>query len=170
MRIAFWASAFLLASLAAQAAERAVTASGLSVSAASVGKDAQFSVTSSDGRVRKLSLGRDAAVSRTAKNADVAVIGEVPGQLLIVTDAYPSQAKGLSRCQAGEERFLRVIGLAEGSAREVLSAKVASCLDNLELADPGLTWSASTGTLDVKWLAGPPTERRPASLTLTLTP
>jgi hypothetical protein len=63
----------------------------------------------------------------------------------------------MSYCQAGEEQFLRVIALADPPPRETLRIKTASCRGNIELASPGIAWSAQTRTLRIDWLFGPTT-------------
>jgi hypothetical protein len=58
-------------------------------------------------------------------------------------------------CQAGEERFLRVIAFEGDRPLESITTKIASCRDDIELGDPGLEWDASTATVRINWLAGP---------------
>jgi hypothetical protein len=104
---------------------------------------------------RSVLLERDGTVAPDPPPPKVDVVANLPGLALIVTDAYPSLAGGLSYCQAGEERFLRVISIANGGAAGTLVAKLASCRDNLELADPGLQWEPQISTLHIHWLRGP---------------
>jgi hypothetical protein len=56
----------------------------------------------------------------------------------------------MSFCQAGEERFLRVVSLVGERAEVALSTKLESCHQSLELAKP-ISWNAKH-TLDVAWL------------------
>jgi hypothetical protein len=83
------------------------------------------------------------------------VAGEVPGVAVVVVDTYPSAAGGMSLCQAGEERFLRVIALAAPRPAETYRAKVASCRDNVELGSAGIEWRPDSATVRVHWLSGP---------------
>ncbi len=82
------------------------------------------------------------------------VVGEGGSHILIIEDTYYSKPGGLSECKAGKEQFLRVVALGEPS-HETLSLKLASCRQNLELADPGVVWSAASGILEIHWLAAP---------------
>jgi hypothetical protein len=102
-----------------------------------------------------LTLERDATVAPDAPPIRVEIVANVPRSALVAMDTYPSRAGGLSYCQAGEESFLRVITTATGTPMESYETKVASCRDNLELADPGVEWDARTTTVLVHWLRGP---------------
>jgi len=119
----------------------------------------QYSVA--DGRLeltaspaRKVTLERDDTVAAGAAPDNLRVVGEVRKTAVVLVDTYPSKPGGLSYCQAGEERFLRVISL-EGKLRETLRIKLASCRQNIELASPGIEWNAETSTLSLHWLLGP---------------
>jgi hypothetical protein len=103
---------------------------------------------------RKLTLERDDTVAAGAAPDNLRVVGEVRKSAVVLVDTYPSKPGGLSYCQAGEERFLRVISL-EGKLRETLRVKLASCRQNIELASPGIEWNAETSTLSIHWLLGP---------------
>jgi hypothetical protein len=99
-------------------------------------------------------LDRDNTVSAEAEPGGVDVMAVSDAGVLLV-DRYASIPAGLSMCQAGEERFLRVVSLAGSAPLVALTAKVASCRDDIELADPGLEWDASASTLRINWLSGP---------------
>jgi hypothetical protein len=101
----------------------------------------------------EVDVATDATVAAGAAPRRVEAIGELPGRAVVLVDRYPSVPGGLSMCQAGEESFVRVIGLAEARPRVTFAAKVGSCLQNIELADPGLEWRADTATLRIEWLA-----------------
>jgi hypothetical protein len=109
----------------------------------------------SSGRAFRLALPRDATVGAEAAPERTAVVGEVPGVALVLTDTYASLAGGMSYCQAGEEQFLRVVPLAQGTPGDIATIKLASCRDNLELADPGVDWDAPSRTVRIRWLSGP---------------
>lgn len=100
-------------------------------------------------------LTRDQTIAPQAEPARIDVVGELPGIALVLVDRYPSLPGGLSFCQAGEENFLRVVSLAKGRERVTLQIKVASCRDNLELADAGIEWLADSRSVRINWLAGP---------------
>jgi hypothetical protein len=107
------------------------------------------------GRRPAVLFARDSTVSPDAEPGGVDVLAELPGTAIVLVDRYPSVPAGLSLCQAGEEQFLRVVSIIDGGATETLTTKVASCRDNLELAEPGLQWDASAATLRINWLTGP---------------
>ena len=107
------------------------------------------------GRAFDLAVRRDDTVAATGEPTSIDVVAEVPGVAVVVADRYPSLPGGLSYCQAGEERFLRVIAIAADSVRETLVTKIASCRQNIELAERGVEWDAPTTTLRIHWLSGP---------------
>jgi hypothetical protein len=74
---------------------------------------------------------------------------------IVLVDRYASIPGGLSLCQAGVEEFLRVVSVAGGRPTETFVVKVASCRDNIELAEPGLVWDGPASTLRIDWLTGP---------------
>jgi hypothetical protein len=82
-------------------------------------------------------------------------IAEKRGAALIFVDTYRSRAGGMSYCQAGEERFLRVFSIAQAPPRETYRVKLESCRQNIELASPGVEWVAESSTLNIHWLLGP---------------
>jgi hypothetical protein len=95
----------------------------------------------------------DATVASGTAPRRVEAIGELPGRAVVIVDRYPSVPGGLSMCQAGEESFVRVIALTTAPPRVTFSAKIGSCLQNIELAEPGLEWRADAATLRIDWLA-----------------
>lgn len=98
-----------------------------------------------------LPLKTDANVNPGSGIATVELVASVWSNTLVVQDTYASMPGPLSMCQAGQESFLRVIGLAP--LKEILSFKLASCRDDIELASPGLEWDAHTATLKIRWLS-----------------
>jgi hypothetical protein len=113
---------------------------------------------------------RDTSVAPKARPDEVKMVGEIDGgATVILADSYPSLPGGLHHCQAGHERFLRVISLSRVPPRETLRLKLESCLDNIELLTPGgLTWDPKSGVLHVAWLLGPSVEGRPETLDLSI--
>lgn len=159
MRTLFWASALAAGTLfAAAPLGKMDLPSGGSVTYSTAGSNTRFEIRTKAGQHYEVSVQRDSMVSPKAQPSKVQMLGEIPGKALILTDAYPSVALGMSLCQAGEEQFLRVITLAGGSARQTLHLKLASCRDNIELADSGLEWNPKSATLQLHWLEGPDTK------------
>jgi hypothetical protein len=95
----------------------------------------------------------DATVAVSTAARRVETIGELPERAVVVVDRYPSVPGGLSMCQAGEESFVRVVSLTGEQPRVTFTAKIGSCVQNIELADPGLEWRAETATLRIEWLS-----------------
>lgn len=114
---------------------------------------ARLEITSPGAGAQGLPLKTDANVDPRRAGATVALVASVSDKILLVQDTYASRPGPLSMCQAGEESFLRVIQLAP--LKQLLSLKLASCRDNIELASPGLEWQAATATLGIHWLSGP---------------
>jgi hypothetical protein len=164
MRIVFWASLILLVARLAAAADRKLNLPSGQTLTYSASGDCTRLVVPLPGHSSQLCLRRDDTVASNA-NASVKLIAELP-KVLILTDTYPSVPGGMSYCQAGEEVFLRVISLSGKHARETYHEKLASCRQNIELADPGVTWAAESGTLTVHWLSGP--KQKGSSETKTL--
>lgn len=104
-------------------------------------------------RVRILPLKTDASVNPKNASATVEIVARVSNTTLLIQDTYSSRPGALSMCQAGQETFLRVIALAP--LKEMLSLKLASCRENIELASPGLEWQADSRALKIRWLSGP---------------
>jgi len=164
MRTQFSASALIGASLfaagpfaapfVAPQGELTLPAGGV-VHYSTVGSKTRLEIRTKSGRSYKLNLERDSDVAANQKSVKLQLVGEVADKALILADTYPSAPLGMSYCQAGEERFLRVLTFAGPRVSETLRVKLASCRDNVEVADPGLQWDAGTGTLQVHWLQGP---------------
>lgn len=134
-----------------QTADRAAPST---VSARTAGGVTRLEIQAGADRRHSLDLERDATVAPDAEPR-VDVVGDIPGVALILVDTYPSLPGGMSYCQAGEERFLRVVSVARPRPAETYVVKVASCRDNIELADAGIEWRADRSTLRIHWLAGP---------------
>ena len=175
MRIAFWVSAaygLLIACGGPRSAAVSPTPDGSAdppgakpVPSQPVAR--QIEVQATSGTRHRLDVQVDATVSPESTPTDVQVVGEAKGALIIV-DTYASIRGGLSYCQAGEERFLRVVSLAQPTPEETLRVKLASCRQNIELGTPGLEWHSDSSTLDIKWLSGPAKPGEPAELTLRM--
>ena len=99
----------------------------------------------------QITLELDDAVAEESEPA-LHLVGDAGHNVVILEDTYPSRPGGLSYCQAGKERFLRVLDLKR-PARETLRIKLSSCVGNLELEDPGVVWKADTRSLQIHWTA-----------------
>ena len=111
---------------------------------------------------------RDATVLKNTKPRKIKIVGEVKDVAVVLIDTYPSIPGGMSYCQAGEERFLRVVSLVKKTPVETFHTKLESCRDNIELASPGLAWSAESTTLVIHWLQGPTSPGKPETRTLVI--
>lgn len=153
----FWVEGILFFSLSlcAHAQGQVRLSSGKAVTYSASGAQTVFFIPGADGRKSRLRVERDATVDTSAKPASVTLVGEIPGSALILIDAYQSIPGGMSYCQAGEERFLRVISISGKKPVETYRLKLESCRDNIELASPGLEWSAETRSLSIHWLSAP---------------
>jgi hypothetical protein len=180
MPIGSWgASALLLTGLAAcDGARRAEGESGSRESArapsapstgeaAAAGDSTRLRIRTGAGATYELTVARDSMVAPGAPPTQAEVVGELPDAIVVV-DTYPSAPLGMSFCQAGEERFLRVVATRGGRAAETLRLKVASCRENLELATPGLEWVPDSSAVRVHWLLGPGGTGAPSSRTIRI--
>lgn len=104
---------------------------------------------------------------RLDAGVDIQVIAEMESSVVVV-DTYLSRPGSGSYCQAGQERFLRILRLDNDVAQATLSIKLASCWQEIELNDPGVEWSAADSRLHVQWLFGPTSKMRPEELTIRL--
>lgn len=168
MRIAFWASAVLIAlgpiSQAVAKGSVPLPSSGTIYYSVSRGKT-KLSIQTAQGGWYVLRMERDATVSCLSDPRDLTVVGEIKGTALIIIDTYPSIPGGMSYCQAGAERFLRVISIAKKPAVETYRVKLESCRENIELGSPGVDWRPESSQLSIHWLQGPGKDQRPADLT-----
>ena len=162
----FWARGLALAALAAPSAGCTPAPIGpatLSASTTQQGRT-QLEAHAPDGRTYVGTLDRDAFVLAAAEPTETQLVGQA-GSALIIADEYPSAPLGMRFCQAGQERFLRVLKAERDSLRQTYEVKLESCRQNIELQSPGLTWEPSTRRLTVNWLMGP-NGKSPESLRL----
>jgi hypothetical protein len=171
MRIAFWASAALVVLLSATVSEARgsvhLISGGTLCYSASQGKT-KLDIRTMDGKRYVLRVERDATVSPGISPSQLTVLGEIKDTAIIFIDTYPSKHGGMSYCQAGEERFLRIVSIAQKPAVETYRIKLASCLENIELSSPGIDWHPESSKLDIHWLQGPEKNQKPAELTLQI--
>lgn len=156
MRTPYWASALALAGLLAGGTpDKLKLPSGGSVTYSGSESGTRLEIHTASGQSYETRVERDSTIAPGTAPDKVQLVGELAGKALILTDTYPSAPLGMHYCQAGEEQFLRVITLSAEKASETLRLKLASCRENIELADPGLEWNEESRTLRIHWLEGP---------------
>jgi hypothetical protein len=171
MRTAFWANLlFLILTSCAVANNPIALPSGGSLRASAKGAKTVFELRSAQGARASVQVERDGTVAPKSAPREVRIVGEVKPSVVVLVDSYPSVPGGMSYCQAGEERFLRVLSFADGKPEETFRLKVESCRDNLELASPGIEWRPESSTLAIHWLLGPTTKGKPEERTIRLSP
>ncbi len=172
MRTLSWVravGAFLAIGLVAAPAQQQVPLpSGGFVRYSSSGPNTRFQIQLKAGPRYSVSVSRDATVAANRAPSKVEVVAEVPGKSVILIDTYPSVPLGMSLCQAGEEKFLRIIALEGRRARQTLGLKIASCRDNIELADGGVQWDATAMVVHLHWLSGPVNKGKPEERAIAL--
>lgn len=157
MRITFWAS-LLLVLCAFQTAQADDAVPGRSNPAAvrTAAKSwAPLEVQSPSGTHYSVWVVRDASIPVGATPDNIEVVAEIGKRGLIFIDSYPSISGGMSYCQAGRERFLRIASIARKLAVETFHVKLESCRDDIELASAGIEWLPESATLRIHWLQGP---------------
>jgi hypothetical protein len=170
MRTAFCASALVLTSLACAATQRPGSVglpAGGSVTYMAEQSQTRFDISASD-HDYTVRVHRDATVPAQAGPARVEIVADLPHRALVLIDTYASFPGGMSLCQSGEERFLRIISIVKERAETTFSTKLASCRDNIELATPGVEWLSASSTLHVHWLEGPTKPGRPRELAIRI--
>ena len=119
-----------------------------------------------NGVSRFLALSRDSTVAPATEPSGATITGEIADSVLVIVDSYPSTPGGMSFCQAGTERFLRVLAIATAQPVETYRVKLASCLGNIELGADSTSWDAGKSQLRIYWLLGPSGAHGPESKTL----
>ena len=167
MQMQSWARLLMLTLLAPISASP--FADGIAPKAAP-GKQAgtMLEFRTSDGGNHRLRVKQDQTVPSVAKPSDIKLVGEIGQTAVILIDSYPSIPGGMSLCQAGQERFLRVISVAEKQPKETFRIKLESCRDNIELTSPGIEWQPDRSTLRIEWLQGPDKQQKPDRLSLRI--
>lgn len=156
MRTVSWASLLAIITFAsAQAQDSIALPDGGTLSYAAIGAKTRFEIRTKAGKAYVLSVLRDGTVPVNAAPTKVDVFGTIQGLAFILADTYASIPGGMSYCQAGEERFLRVFSIARRPARETFRIKLESCRQTVELANSGLNWEPARATLQLNWLQGP---------------
>lgn len=151
MQIKFLISGVLLASIFACGATTANDAS----TKKDQDQTSSLGFKLSTGEQYNIAVERDDTVAQDTRPRKVKIIGEIPKVAVILIDTYPSIPGGMSYCQAGEERFLRVVSLTKSAPEETFHVKLESCRNNIELASPGIDWLPESSKLVIHWLQGP---------------
>jgi hypothetical protein len=115
----------------------------------------KFNIKGSDNKLHQLSVQRDRTVAPNRAPKAVESFAVISESTFLLLDTYPSIRAGMSFCLAGEEKFLHIISISEKVAKETLALKLASCRENIELAEPGINWDPTNAILNINWLSGP---------------
>lgn len=142
--------------------------SGGTISYSAMGGKTRLEIRTVKGARYVLSVKRDPTVSSEIAPSKLEVVGEIKGAVIIFIDTYPSIPHGMSYCQAGEERFLRVISITGKQAVETFRVKLESCLGNKELASHGIDWHPESSMLSIHWLQGPDKMQKPDELAIRI--
>ena len=151
-----------------QAGEVLNLASGGAMTYSTQAGNTRLELSTASGTRYQASLARDATVAPQSPPANLKIVGEMKGPKFILIDTYASIPGGMSYCQAGEERFLRVLVVSGKQLQETLRMKLESCRDNLELGSPGIEWQSGTSTLKIDWLQGPSTKGKAEARTIRI--
>ncbi|HTS54982.1 MAG TPA: hypothetical protein VMH26_17050 [Burkholderiales bacterium] len=169
MRIAFWDNLLILTSLVVALAQAPLALSAPhAVHDSSEGSKSRLEIRTQEGKRYVLRVLRDSTVPSKSQPSQVQVVGELKGSAIIVVDSYRSKPGGMSYCQAGYERFLRVISVSSKAPKETFRVKIDSCRENIELASRGIEWSPESSTLRIRWLLGPSTKGTPEERTVQI--
>lgn len=171
MRIAFWASAALVALLSGspvEAKDAIPLPSGGTVCFGASRSKTKLTIRTPEGTRYVVRVERDATVAPRSAPSRLAILGEIKGTAILFVETYPSIPGGMSYCQAGEEQFLRIVSIVRKPAVETYQVKLASCRENIELASPGVEWHPESSRLVIHWLQGPEKNQKPAELTLQI--
>ncbi len=155
MRIVFLASLLTMVifiSVSSEARQFANLSDGGSIFYSTRNGKSLLVITNQRGRLYTIKVNRDSTISSTTEPSDVSVVGTIRNSVVLLIDTYPSVPGGMSYCQAGKERFLRIISMYKKRAVETLRVKVESCRENIELGSPGIEWDSKLSVLHINWL------------------
>ncbi len=120
-------------------------------------------------RALRVPVAIDPALIAPGGRHQVTPMGGARGRYLLVIDSYASRPQGLSRCQAGQESWVRLIDLR--TRREIYHRLVESCLTNVEPGDPPARWTADGQGITLDLVSSAPVNARIATDgTVTETP
>jgi len=163
-------SLLLVPAIAVAAGSQVTLPSGGSIRYSSGASQTRLEISAAGKKLQRVNLARDSTVAAKSLPSDIRIVGEIQGKVIILVDTYPSISGGMSYCQAGDEKFLRVISIAKTPPKETLQLKLGSCRQNIELADPGMEWDSASSTLRIHWLLGPSQKEKPEERTIRIGP
>ncbi|MEO6973460.1 MAG: hypothetical protein ABI135_08585 [Rhodoferax sp.] len=157
MRITFWASLLLaLFSLqVAQARDVEPHRNDPALALPATNSWMPLEIRAPSGANYSVWVARDASIPAGTRPDNIEFVAEIGKRAIVFIDSYPSSPGGMSYCQAGQERFLRVASIVRKLAVETFHVKVESCRNNIELASSGIEWLPESATLRIHWLQGP---------------
>ncbi len=139
------------AGIAAVAALFAVTSTAKPALRAPAKANAHMIEVDAGGRTVRVSVTLDPSLINFADDHDVRVLG-TRGRYVLLVDSYASKKQGLSRCQSGNERYVRLINLDQ--RRERFAKLAESCLKDIEPGEPIAAWSKDGEEFTVTSLSG----------------
>lgn len=106
-----------------------------------------------DDGARKVRVGvtLDSSLINFSDEHEVRVLGQ-HGRTILLVDSYASRMQGLSRCQSGHERYVRLIDLDR--QRELFAKLAESCSRNIEPGEPIAAWNADGHSFTITMLSG----------------
>lgn len=107
-----------------------------------------------DGGLRRVPVSLDLTQINPTGDHTVKPIAPARGNLLLVLDSYASRPQPLSRCKAGNEKWVRLIDLRNN--KELSAHLVESCLNNVDHGDPPATWDADGSGFTINILSKSP--------------
>jgi len=155
MQIAFWASTLLVTTLSAAnsvGCNSVNIPSGGTIHYSTVAGKTRLNMQTPKRLRSSINLKRDQTISPKIAPSKLTIIGDINGAVIIFIDAYPSIPGGMSYCQAGEEKFLRIVSFSKRIAIETSLVKLESCRENIELASPGIERHPESLKLNIHWL------------------
>jgi hypothetical protein len=85
-----------------------------------------------------------------ASYENFAIVGQTAGGVIIMREAYLTDANPNGFCGAGEEEILQVVA-TKPSCKQTFSAEIASCVTSRELSDDGVKWNPKSSVLSLAW-------------------
>lgn len=76
------------------------------------------------------------------------------GFLVTMIDTFDSNPAGGEHCQAGKERYVRLLNIA--SKEEEYHRLIDSCVRGVTVAEPPVTWAADRSGFTIHFTSGPP--------------
>lgn len=112
----------------------------------------QLTITA-EGRTLRFTAIIDPALIDPTGDHETQVLGVRRG-LALVLDSYASRPAALSRCQAGQERYVRLVDLS--TRQERFSRLAESCVRDIVAGDPPAAWNADGTAVTINLVSQPP--------------